>query len=149
MDLLTVGESFEDVIFAGLPRMPRLGEELRVSSISTHPGGGAIITAVAAARLGLRTGVLSALSAANVLRLRPEHISVANLRRPPEPGAIPVALSIPLAGLMTAAVGLVFGVPAARIKGLYLAIATLAAQFILEDFFARAGWFLPRRPCQP
>lgn len=55
--------------------------------------------------------------------------------------AIPVALSIPLAGVMTAAVGLVFGVPAARIKGLYLAIATLAAQFILEDFFARAGWF--------
>jgi len=40
---------------------------------------------------------------------------------------------------MTAGVGLVFGIPAARIKGLYLAIATLAAQVILEDFFARAG----------
>lgn len=55
--------------------------------------------------------------------------------------AVPVFLSIPLAGVMTAAVGLIFGVPAARIKGLYLAIATLAAQFILEDFFARAQWF--------
>lgn len=54
---------------------------------------------------------------------------------------IPVALCIPLAGVMTAAVGLVFGAPAARLKGLYLAIATLAAQFILEDFFARAQWF--------
>jgi branched-chain amino acid transport system permease protein len=54
---------------------------------------------------------------------------------------IPVALCIPLAGLMTALVGLVFGAPAARLKGLYLAIATLAAQFILEDFFARAPWF--------
>src|SRR5919199_1967992 len=54
---------------------------------------------------------------------------------------IPVALCIPLAGLMTAAVGLVFGAPAARLKGLYLAIATLAAQYILEDFFARAQWF--------
>jgi branched-chain amino acid transport system permease protein len=54
---------------------------------------------------------------------------------------IPVALCIPLAGLMTALVGLVFGAPAARLKGLYLAIATLAAQFILEDFFARAQWF--------
>ena len=54
---------------------------------------------------------------------------------------IPVILCIPLAGLATAAVGLLFGVPAARIKGLYLAIATLAAQFILEDFFARANWF--------
>ena len=55
--------------------------------------------------------------------------------------SIPVVLSIPLAACMTAAVGLIFGVPAARIKGLYLAIATLAAQFILEDFFARANWF--------
>lgn len=54
---------------------------------------------------------------------------------------IPVFWAIPLAGLMTAAVGLLFGLPAARIKGLYLAIATFAAQFILEDFFARADWF--------
>jgi branched-chain amino acid transport system permease protein len=36
---------------------------------------------------------------------------------------------------------MIFGAPAARIKGLYLAIATLASQFILEDFFARAEWF--------
>ena len=48
---------------------------------------------------------------------------------------------IPLAGVVTAAVGLVFGLPAARLKGLYLAIATLAAQYILLDFFARAEWF--------
>ncbi|MCO6417669.1 branched-chain amino acid ABC transporter permease [Siccirubricoccus sp. KC 17139] len=54
---------------------------------------------------------------------------------------IPVVLCIPLAGIATALVGLVFGAPAARLKGLYLAIATLAAQFILEDFFARAQWF--------
>jgi branched-chain amino acid transport system permease protein len=54
---------------------------------------------------------------------------------------VPVPLAIWGAGLMTALVGLVFGAPAARLKGLYLAIATLAAQFILEDFFARARWF--------
>ncbi|WP_376091440.1 branched-chain amino acid ABC transporter permease [Roseomonas sp. CCTCC AB2023176] len=54
---------------------------------------------------------------------------------------IPVLLCIPLAGILTAAIGLIFGAPAARLKGLYLAIATLAAQFILEDFFARARWF--------
>jgi branched-chain amino acid transport system permease protein len=54
---------------------------------------------------------------------------------------VPVALAIPLAGVMTTAVGMVFGLPAARLKGLYLAIATLAAQFIIEDFFARARWF--------
>jgi branched-chain amino acid transport system permease protein len=54
---------------------------------------------------------------------------------------LPVPLAVPVAGLMTTAVGMVFGLPAARLKGLYLAIATLAAQFILQDFFARAEWF--------
>ena len=54
---------------------------------------------------------------------------------------VPVALAIPLAGLMTTVVGMIFGVPAARLKGLYLAIATLAAQYILQDFFGRAEWF--------
>jgi len=54
---------------------------------------------------------------------------------------IPVFFAIPLAGVVTALVGLIFGVPAARLKGLYLVIATLAAQYILLDFFSRADWF--------
>jgi len=54
---------------------------------------------------------------------------------------IPIFLCIPLAGFLTMGVGMMFGAPAARIKGLYLAIATLASQFIIEDFFARADWF--------
>src|ERR1700757_1368774 len=54
---------------------------------------------------------------------------------------IPVFFAIPLSGVVTALVGLIFGLPAARLKGLYLAIATLAAQYILLDFFSRAEWF--------
>jgi branched-chain amino acid transport system permease protein len=54
---------------------------------------------------------------------------------------VPVALAIPLAGVVTACVGVVVGLPAARLKGLYLAIATLASQFVLQDFFSRATWF--------
>ena len=54
---------------------------------------------------------------------------------------LPVFFAIPAAGLATALVGLIFGLPAARLKGLYLAIATLAAQYILLDFFSRAEWF--------
>jgi branched-chain amino acid transport system permease protein len=54
---------------------------------------------------------------------------------------VPVLLSIPLAGIATGAIGLVFGLPAVRIRGLYLAIATLSAQYILQDFFARASGF--------
>jgi branched-chain amino acid transport system permease protein len=45
---------------------------------------------------------------------------------------IPFLLTIPAGGLMAAAVGLVVGIPSLRIKGIYLAIATLAAQFIIE-----------------
>jgi len=54
---------------------------------------------------------------------------------------VPVFFAIPLAGCLTMLAGLLVGIPAGRIKGLYLAIATLASQFILEDFFARANWF--------
>ncbi|MGE0063911.1 MAG: branched-chain amino acid ABC transporter permease [Xanthobacteraceae bacterium] len=43
-------------------------------------------------------------------------------------------------GFVSAAVGAIFGLPAVRIKGFYLAIATLAAQFFLEWCFIRVPW---------
>jgi branched-chain amino acid transport system permease protein len=43
-------------------------------------------------------------------------------------------------GLVAALVGAVFGLPSLRIKGFYLAIATLAAQFFLEWSFTRVAW---------
>jgi branched-chain amino acid transport system permease protein len=46
-----------------------------------------------------------------------------------------------LSGLIAAAVGLVFGVPSLRIKGFYLAVATLAAQFFLLWLFNKVAWF--------
>ena len=46
-----------------------------------------------------------------------------------------------LSGLVSAAVGVVFGVPSLRIKGFYLAVATLAAQFFLDWLFLRVDWF--------
>ena len=42
-----------------------------------------------------------------------------------------------LAGLIAAFVGMLFGIPSLRIKGLYLAVATLAAQFFMDWVFAR------------
>ena len=44
---------------------------------------------------------------------------------------MPIWLTIPLASLVTALVGAFFGIPSLRLKGLYLAIATLAAQEII------------------
>jgi len=50
---------------------------------------------------------------------------------------VPFWLSVPLAGAITAGVGLAFGLPSVRIKGLYLAISTLAAQVIIEWVLSR------------
>ena len=44
-------------------------------------------------------------------------------------------------GVITAGVGLVFGIPSLRIKGFYLAVATLAAQFFLNWLFNKIAWF--------
>jgi branched-chain amino acid transport system permease protein len=46
-----------------------------------------------------------------------------------------------LAGAIAALVGVLFGIPSLRIKGLYLAVATLAAQFFVDWLFARVKWF--------
>jgi branched-chain amino acid transport system permease protein len=45
-----------------------------------------------------------------------------------------------VSGLFASAVGVVFGSPSLRIKGFYLVVATLAAQFFLEWAFARVPW---------
>jgi branched-chain amino acid transport system permease protein len=52
-----------------------------------------------------------------------------------------VVIHILLAGGITAVVGLLFGLPSLRIKGFYLAVATLAAQFFLVWLFNKVPWF--------
>jgi branched-chain amino acid transport system permease protein len=51
-----------------------------------------------------------------------------------------ILIWIVASGFVTAAVGAVFGLPSLRIKGFYLIIATLAAQFLLEWCFIRIPW---------
>src|SRR5215213_7420054 len=46
-----------------------------------------------------------------------------------------------LAGACATVVGVLFGIPSLRIKGFYLAVATLAAQFFIDWMFARIKWF--------
>ncbi len=57
-----------------------------------------------------------------------------------------VIVAFILAGLITAAVGLVFGIPSLRIKGFYLAVATLASQFFLSWMFNKVPWFYNYNP---
>ncbi|MFQ6546710.1 branched-chain amino acid ABC transporter permease [Aestuariibius sp. 2305UL40-4] len=54
---------------------------------------------------------------------------------------VSIIIHIILAGGVTAAVGILFGLPSLRIKGFYLAVATLAAQFFLIWLFNRVPWF--------
>ena len=57
-----------------------------------------------------------------------------------------VLIAVLLAGLIAALVGLVFGIPSLRIKGFYLAVATLAAQFFILWLFNKVGWFVNYSP---
>ncbi|OUL98281.1 branched-chain amino acid ABC transporter permease [Variovorax sp. JS1663] len=54
---------------------------------------------------------------------------------------MPLLASLLLGGLCATVVGVLFGVPSLRIKGLYLAVATLAAQFFVDWAFLRINWF--------
>ena len=54
---------------------------------------------------------------------------------------MPLIASLLLGGVCSTAVGVLFGVPSLRIKGLYLAVATLAAQFFVDWAFLRVKWF--------
>ena len=54
---------------------------------------------------------------------------------------MPLIASLLLGGLFATGVGVLFGIPSLRIKGLYLAVATLAAQFFVDWAFLRIRWF--------
>jgi branched-chain amino acid transport system permease protein len=59
---------------------------------------------------------------------------------------MPVLAAVLLGGFFATLVGVVFGIPSLRIKGLYLAVATLAAQFFTDWAFLRIGWFTNYSP---
>jgi branched-chain amino acid transport system permease protein len=54
---------------------------------------------------------------------------------------LPMLVALLLGGLCSTVVGVLFGIPSLRIKGLYLAVATLAAQFFVDWAFLRIKWF--------
>jgi branched-chain amino acid transport system permease protein len=53
---------------------------------------------------------------------------------------MPFWVAVPAGGLMAALIGAVVGIPSLRVKGIYLAIATLAAQFIIEWVINHVTW---------
>src|SRR4029079_2709241 len=53
---------------------------------------------------------------------------------------IPMLVAFALSGVVAALVGMAFGLPSLRIRGFYLAVATLAAQFFIVWFLTKVGW---------
>jgi ABC-type branched-subunit amino acid transport system permease subunit len=67
---------------------------------------------------------------------------------------MPLIPALILGGLCATFFGILFGLPSLRVKGLYLAVATLAAQFFSDWMFLRIKWFTNDSPrarcrCQP
>lgn len=54
---------------------------------------------------------------------------------------MPLIVALLSGGFFATLVGLFFGIPSLRVKGLYLAVATLAAQFFCDWAFLRINWF--------
>ena len=103
-----------------------------------------LILSLAAIGLNILTGYCGQLSLGTGGFMAVGAYAAYNLAlRMPEANLILVLL---FAGLMATLVGILFGLPSLRIKGFYLAVATLAAQFFLEWAFARVKWFTNYAP---
>jgi branched-chain amino acid transport system permease protein len=59
---------------------------------------------------------------------------------------LPLVFSIIGAGLAAATIGIVFGLPSLRLRGFYLAVSTLAAQFFVQWALTKFGWFSNDNP---
>jgi branched-chain amino acid transport system permease protein len=86
------------------------------------------IAVIAATGLNVLTGFTGQISLGNAAFLAVGAYTTAALAA----RGVPFLVVIPTSGFIAALVGMVFGVPSLRLKGLYLAIATLAAHFIVE-----------------
>ncbi|PBB83508.1 MULTISPECIES: branched-chain amino acid ABC transporter permease [unclassified Mesorhizobium] len=54
---------------------------------------------------------------------------------------LPLVATIILSGIVAAAIGIVFGLPSLRLRGFYLAVSTLAAQFFVQWALTKFSWF--------
>jgi branched-chain amino acid transport system permease protein len=115
--------------------VPLVGDQYWLSAILTP----FLIFGLAALGLNILTGYAGQLSLGTAAFMAVGAFMAYNfILRMPWLGVIP---SFALAGLCAALVGIVFGLPSLRIKGFYLAVATLACQFFVLWALQRFGWF--------
>ena len=98
-----------------------------------------IIFSLAALGLNILTGYAGQLSLGSAAFMAVGAFAAYNFMGRIE--GMPVLLAFVGGGLSAAAVGILFGLPSLRIKGFYLAVATLAAQFFIVWALTKFGWF--------
>src|SRR2546426_3396820 len=94
----------------------------------------AAIAVIAATGLNILTGFTGQISLGNAAFLAVGGYTTGFLAG----HGVPFIVACPASGVVAALAGMVFGIPSLRLKGLYLAMATLAAHFILE--FTSSHW---------
>lgn len=94
---------------------------------------------LAALGLNLLTGYAGQLSLGSAAFMAVGAFAAYNFNlRVPE---LPLLASIALGGAVAALVGLIFGLPSLRLRGFYLAVSTLAAQFFVQWALTKFSWF--------
>jgi branched-chain amino acid transport system permease protein len=122
------------LVFAYLV-MPAIGTEYLFTSLVVP----FLILAIAAMGLNMLVGYCGQISLGTAAFMAVGAYAAYNfvIRVP----ALNFVVVLILSGGIAALVGILFGIPSLRIKGLYLAVATLAAQFFIDWLFARVKWF--------
>jgi branched-chain amino acid transport system permease protein len=115
--------------------IPAIGSEYWFSAILIP----FLVLALAALGLNILTGYAGQLSLGTAAFMAVGAYAAYNFQLRIE--GIPILVSFALAGLCAAGVGVLFGLPSLRIKGFYLAVATLAAQFFVIWVLTKFSWF--------
>lgn len=98
-----------------------------------------LVLSLAGLGLNLLTGYAGQLSLGSAAFMAVGAFAAYNLQlRVP---GLPLLVSFALGGVIAALVAVAFGLPSLRIKGFYLLVATLAAQFVVEWVLTRFSWF--------
>lgn len=122
------------LLMVGFVLLPIIGDEYWFSAILTP----FLIFALAALGLNILTGYAGQLSLGSAAFMAVGAYAAYNFQLRVE--GIPILVSFICAGITAAGVGILFGLPSLRIKGFYLAVATLAAQFFIVWCLTKFPW---------
>ena len=115
--------------------VPLIGSDYLMDAVLTP----FLALALAAVGLNVLTGYAGQVSLGSAAFLAVGAYAAYNLNlRLPQ---LPLLADIVLAGGIAAAVGIIFGLPSLRLRGFYLAVSTLAAQFFVQWALTKLGWF--------